>query len=393
MKKKTKLLIRDAFLSTILSSVLLIILSSIVIFNSRFFNPVHKAFSDFSFLDIYYSQKFHNTDKVNSDIILVNIENHDREVIANLLNTILKEDPKVVGFDIILEERPEKTKTDTFLAQLLQNKKVVTAFEVKNDSLNFGDSFFKTRQRSGFTEYNYKPNTEVIREFIGKKEFNETKHASFATLIAKKYLSKKQWKKYDYDEKLNKLQTIKYSGDYTAFPNLSLDDFFLNEDNPILKGKIIIMGYIGSPSGNKFDIQDKFFTPLNPSYAGKSDRDMFGPALHGNITNMLIKNDLMYKISFFWMCIITFICMYFSTMLYMKWSKKYKISYRTRKQTYQLVFSITLLAVVIWLFENDIVFNPFLVIIGIIIAGSYFKYYKHLTRYINTKRKWKTYLK
>ncbi|WP_033961943.1 CHASE2 domain-containing protein [Psychroserpens jangbogonensis] len=392
MKKKTKLLIRDAFLSTILSSILLLILS-IAFINIRFFNPLHKAFSDFSFLDIFYSEKFHNTDKVNSDIILVNIENHDREVIANLLNSILKEDPKAVGFDIILENRPEKTKTDTFLAKLLLNKKVVTTFETSNDSLIFSDPFFKTRHRSGFAEFNFKTNTAVIREFIGKKEFNEKSHSSFATLLAQKYLSKKQWEKYNYDERLTKLQTIKYSGNYTAFPYLSLDDFFLNEDKPILKDKIVIMGYIGSPTGNKNDILDKFFTPLNPTSAGKSDSDMFGSVVHGNITNMLIKNDLMNRVSFFWMCVITFICMYLSTILYMKWNKKYKISYRTRKQTYQLVFSVVLFAIVVWFFKNDIVINPFPIVIGVIIAGSYFKYYKHLTRYINTKRKWKTYLK
>lgn len=392
MKKKTKLLLRDAFLSTILSSIILLILS-IVFFNIRFFNPLHKAFSDFSFLDVFYAEKFNNTDKINSDIILVNIENHDREVIANLLNAILKEDPKVVGFDIILEERPEKTKTDTFLAQLLQNKKVVTSFEASNDSLIFNDSFFKTTHQSGFVNFNFKTNTAVIREFIGKKKFNSTSQSSFATAIAKKYLSKKQWKKYDYDDELKEQQTIKYSGNYNAFPHLNLDDFFMNEDKPIFKNKIVIMGYVGSPTGNQFDIQDKFFTPLNPTIAGKSDADMFGSVIHANITNMLIKNDLMHKTSVFWMSVITFICMYLSTILYMKWSKMYRISYRTRKQVYQFIFAIVLFALVIWLFKNDIIMSPFPILIGIIIAGSYFKYYKHLTRYINTKRKWKTYLK
>ncbi|MFK7782752.1 CHASE2 domain-containing protein [Psychroserpens sp.] len=392
MKKKTKLLIRDAFFSTILSCILLLVLS-IAFLNIRFFNPFHKAFSDFSFLDIYYSEKFNNTDKVNSDIILVNIENHDREVIANLLDAILKEDPKVVGFDIILEERPEKTKVDTFLAKLLQNKKIITAFEASNSNFIYNDSFFKTKNNSGFAEYNFKDNTAVVREFIGKKLLNNNQEFSFATLIAKAYLSKKKWKKYEFDEKLTKLQTIKYTGNYEAFLNLSLDDFILNENKPFLKDKIVIVGYIGTPTGSPYDIQDKFFTPLNPSPTGKSDSDMFGSVLHANIVNMLIKNDLKHQVSLIWVSIITFICMYFSTILYMKWNKKYKISYRTRKQTFQLIFAITLFALVIWLYKNDIILSPFPIIIGVIIAGSYFKYYKHLTRYINTKRKWKTYLK
>ena len=95
MKRKTKLLIRDAFLSTILSCIFLAILS-ITFVNIRFFNPLHKALKDFSFLDVYYSQKFEDNSKVNKDIVLVNIENHNREGIAIMLEAVLKEDPKVV---------------------------------------------------------------------------------------------------------------------------------------------------------------------------------------------------------------------------------------------------------------------------------------------------------
>ena len=120
---------------------------------------------------------------------------------------------------------------------------------------------------------------------------------------------------------------------------------------------------------------------------------MHGAVIHANIVNMLIKNNFIHKVSNFWLGIITFIGMFISTMVYMKLNRNYKISFRVRKQTYQLIFSVTLLLVVFWLLKKDVILSPFIIIIGILLAGSYFKYYKHLSRYIKTKRKWKTYLK
>ncbi len=392
MKKKTKLLVRDAFLSTILSCILFLILS-IAFVNIRFFNPLHKAFSDFSFLDIYYSEKLSEDIKVNNQIILVNIKDYDRSVIASLLEAILKEKPKVVGFDIILEERPEKTKSDTLLANLLRNKKVVTSFEVKDESEIYSDPFFESKHEPGYTNFNFNDKTTVIRDFIGIKKIDHKKKTSLATKIAKEYLKKKQWKKYNYDEKLTKNKIIKFSGNQEKFTTLDLEDILLNDSLPILKNKVVILGYLGATNNHSTDIVDKFFTPLNTYTTGRSDADTFGVVIHANIVNMLINNDLITQVSGFWLYLIVFLCMYFSTMLYMKLNKKYKITYRTRKQTYQFIFSITLLILVFWLYSIDISLSPFPIIVGIVLAGGYFKYYKHLTRYINTKRKWKTYLK
>ncbi|NNE31739.1 MAG: CHASE2 domain-containing protein [Winogradskyella sp.] len=395
MKKKTKLLIRDAFLSTILSCVLLAILS-IALFNIRFFNVFHKAFEDFSFLDVFYSEKFVEDAKINDAIILVNIENLDREGIAILLEAVLDEQPKVVGFDIILENRSHRTQVDSILADLLKNDKVVTVFNYNEDgTIVENDLFFATARASTYANFDFDfKESQVIREFIGIKDLYGATQYAFATKLAKAYLSDELWNAYNYDKKLSELQYINYSGNIEKYTQLNLLDFSPGVPKPILKDKIVIMGFLGSStSNNAFNIEDKLWTPLNKYFAGKSDRDMYGTVVHANIVNMLIKNDLLLKVSNFWLGVITFIGMFFSTMLYIKLNRKFKVSYRTRKQTYQLFVSIGVLIIVYGLLKNGIVLRPFIVIAGILLAGSYFKYYKHLVRYIKTKRKWKTYIK
>ena len=236
MKRKTKLLIRDAYLSTILSCLLLAILS-IAFVNIRFFNPLHKALKDFSFLDVYYSEKFEDNDKINNDIVLVNIENHGREVIATLLEAILKEDPKVVGFDIILEKHQSHNYSDSLLAKLLKNKKVVYSFQQNNSTTIENESFFYNTKESAFVNFDFNEDIGVIREFLGINNINGKRRLSFASMISKQYLKPKSWKKYKYNEKLEDLQVINYIGNLEKFPVLSIDDFRLSSSKKILKDK------------------------------------------------------------------------------------------------------------------------------------------------------------
>lgn len=392
MKKKTKLLLRDAFLSTILTSILFVILS-IAFINLRFFNPIHQAFKDFSFLDVYYSERFNESNKINKDIVLVNIRNYKRDKIALLLEAVIEQKPEVIGFDVVLEKRINKTTTDSLLCQLVNHKKVVTTFTIKDaDTIIKNDCPKVSLKKGGYDNFNFDKHS-VIREIQGITKVKNKFYESFATKIAHKYLSKKKWKKYNYKELLQQPQILKYSGDSNNFLVLSFEDFILNPSKVVLKDKIVILGYNGDVQKGIVDIQDKFFTPLNKSITGKSDRDMHGMFVHANIVNMLINNDFIRKVPNFWVAVIVFLTMYLSTILYMKMNKSYKISFRTRKQTYQFFISVFVLLLCFWLYSIDIALSPFPIIVGIVLAGSYFKYYKHLTRFINTKRKWKTYLK
>ena len=391
MNNKTKLLIRDAFFSSILSGVLILILA-LLFFNIRFFNPFHKAFADFSFLDVFYAERFYDESKVNADIVLINVPS-ERDEIARLLDRILGEDPKVVGVDVIFKDKRIGV-IDSMLGSVLSNKKVVTALDIQEDGVIKNHEVFGTHDNSGYVNFNFDEKTSVLREFEGKTTFDDKTYLSFASQVAKVYLGDK-WNQYDYDQKLLMSHTIKYQGYYDHFQYLDPEDFEDYQKKEVLKDKIVLLGYLGTQPDCEGDFEDKHFTPLNSIYTGKSIPDMHGVTVHANILAMLINNDFKTTISNTWLLIITFLCMFFSTMFYMKINKKYKISFRTRKRIFQFVVSIVILALTFWLFKKDVVIKPTLIIVGIILAGSYFKYYKHLTRYLKSKtqKKWKTYLK
>jgi len=394
MKKKTKLLIRDSFLSTILSCILVLILL-FTIKNITFFNPFVKALTDFNLYDIYYSENFKPNDKINTDIILVNIEHHQRDMLAPLIAHILEQDPKVIGLDVIFEEKKEAF-SDSILSKTLKNNKIVNAYNIIDNDIIENHSYFQNSNAEGYVNFNFNivSNNYVIRNFAGVNQENDD-YISFAAQVAKQYLGAK-WEEHNYDKKLKKDRIIKYYGDHDKFIVLGIDDFLDYENTSVLKDKIVVIGYLGSPVGNKFDIEDKFFTPLNTYPVGKSDKVMYGPVIHANIINMLITDDFVFELPLFWVVILTFISMYFTTMLLIKMDKKYKISYRTRKHTLLFVFSIVLVGVALLLFKYGLAFEITPIIIGTLFAGSYVKYYKHLVRYVNKNRKkwkWKTYVK
>jgi CHASE2 domain-containing sensor protein len=393
MKKKTKLLIKDSFFSSILTAIIVLFLA-ITLVNITFFNPFIKAFEDFDFLDMYYAENFGNTDAVNTDIILVNVQNNSRETIANMLKEILKEEPRVIGLDVIFKDLKDFY-SDSLLASVLANDKIITAYNYNDEIYQYSNPLMVHTNKQGFTEINFDQETYVMRNFRGiKTAMDGTEHLSFASQVAKQYLGDSYWHKLEYDNKLRDLNTIKYYGDYNSFRFLDSSDFFASYNKKSgFKDKIVLLGFFGVPTGNPLYVEDMKWTPLNNSVTGKSLPDMFGVVIHANIINMLIKNDFIYRLSNLWLGIIMFFCMFFCTMYFIKINKKYKISYRTRKRIFLFVFTIVLMGLALFLFKRGIILRPIPIIAVAILAGSYFKYYKHLVRYIKTKRKWKTYIK
>ena len=58
----------------------------------------------------------------------------------------------------------------------------------------------------------------------------------------------------------------------------------------MVEGKIVLFGYLGDRLGAP-QWEDKFFTPLNESIAGRANPDMYGPVIHANIASMVLNDD------------------------------------------------------------------------------------------------------
>lgn len=389
--KKRGLLWRDAFFNTLLSFFTCFLLSLIFV-NISFFDPIKKALRDFSFLDVYYAENLGSENRIGSNLILINIEDRGRGEIAFLLQEVLKGDPKVIGFDAILKEF-EATKADTLLADLLTNEKIIASYVLNKEGNNIvSHPFFSGSRKLGYANFNFDSNSTVVREFNGAINLEGKAFSSFSRQIAKEFLGSPLWERNVYDKKLTSSQVIKYRYGENQLLSFGFDEFVNLKSKAVVRDKIVLLGYLGTPTGNIFDIEDKHFTPLNKVTSGKSVPDMFGLVIHANIIAMILANDFMFKVSNFWLLVITFIFSFLASAYFIWLDRRLDISYRTVRKLVSLAFSILLVGITLWLFKNGVVLKSTPLIAVTIFTAGFVKYYKHLVRYLNRKTKFRSYL-
>jgi len=384
--KNKKLLIKDTILCTLLSFILVALFSLFVV-NMSFFNPFVKAIKDFSLLDVYYAENFGNNNTINTDIILVNIEHRDRFEISQLLEEVINNHPKVVAVDMIFKAEKDAF-SDSLLANSLQNEKIIQAYIIDSESNMYNHQKFRNNNE-GFVNLNFENQESVIREFSG---VHNKEHVSWNVKVAKQALGDSLWKKRNYNRQLKNNTTIKYHGNYESFLYFSFEEFMQNSNKEIIKDKIVLLGYLGDPTGNIFDVEDKHFTPLNKVTAGKSIPDMFGLVVHANIINMFVNNDFLFRISNFWIGFITLICNFFLIMCFLILDKKDKLGARTKRKGIVFIFTILITGISLWLFNLGIILKVVPIIAITVFSAGVVKYYKHLIKFIQTKTTWKSYI-
>ena len=89
--------------------------------NLKVLNPIKNAFQDFDYTDYYFSE-LTNLKYVSNDIVIVNIEDLNREGIAHTIDMVSKGSPKVIGLDIFFRKQ-SKTENDSLLKRILGKTK------------------------------------------------------------------------------------------------------------------------------------------------------------------------------------------------------------------------------------------------------------------------------
>lgn len=388
-KVNSKYLKRDTLICTILT----ILTASIFYFffiNLTFLNPFKKAFKDLRLSDVFYSENIKDNE-VSNKIILVNIEQHDRLHIAKALEKISNQGPKAIGIDIIFKDK-KGVKGDSLLKNaFLNNDKIITSYYIENNTVVRNDPYFNSpNQTSGFINLNFNDNESlVVRHFTGVKSIKDKPNYSLALQLALKsgYIKP--------DENLDKFEDkllINYTGNQSSFLIFEIDEILNRENIPALKNSIVLLGYLGTPTGNKYDIEDKLFTPLNPKFVGKSVPDMYGLIIHANIVNMLIQDDLILKIPSFISYILAVILCFFITMISLKIEKKSSLLYQVSEKIVQLVITIILLYISILLLKINVHLNITPIIILTLLGIEMVGYYVFLFHYLKKRFQWKSYL-
>lgn len=275
---------------------------------TNFLNPIETALSDFEMSDVIYSAGIRDQQGPDTNIVLVNIGNLPRRLIARQLEAIAAQKPKAVGIDasFVVDLDPYG---DSLLDAALGKVDNLVLYGFLSHKQNTGDEPFDTLllcnprfARHGVPGFVNlitpgKDEYHVCRAFSPIDSVDGKKHLCFALQMAwyedslkvKEFLSRN-----------NSSEIINFRGNSNYFYELDCPDvlgrddasgFYQPAEIPVnLKGKIVFMGFMGNSFQEApFTISDKFHTPLNERYAGKSYPDMFGVTIHANIASMVLR--------------------------------------------------------------------------------------------------------
>ncbi len=273
------------------------------------FDPIGEALADMELTDIVFSQ-MREAQVPDDRVVLVNIGQLDRLGIAGMIDIINSYKPKVIGIDVfftspkdslgdlILEEAIDRSENIVLVSKLLDFNEEKNCY----DSLALSLPRFSKNAQLAFanlhTDAKHQDDLKMNRLIYPKECVHDTTHLSFPTLLAN-YLEPEKVQRYV--KRNNETEVLNFRGnvlDYgaskfgTMFTALDFNDVFSQNFTPdVIEDKIIILCYLGDHLGDRQSREDKFFTPLNLKYAGRSEPDMFGGVIHANAVAMILNED------------------------------------------------------------------------------------------------------
>jgi CHASE2 domain-containing sensor protein len=297
---------------------------------SDFLNPIEDIFNDFEWTDIAFS-KFHEQQPADTNITLVNIGILPRAEIAKMIFILNQYEPKVIGIDAFFRRlKPDYPGADSAILayhdstgqwnptlahgsdSLLmaafantQNLVLVSELEIWDSvqgqyrDLKTSHPAFTQFSKTGFANMKLtqgaKENEDfrVAREFKSVEKVHDSINYCFPLKLAEIYNKSSKKRLLD---RGSEYEIINYRGNiygenrvYTAIDYNDLLEG--NFDPSIIKGKIILLGFMGQ---DRVDLtskvwgEDKFFTPLNSKYIGKAYPDMYGVVVHANVISSIL---------------------------------------------------------------------------------------------------------
>ena len=204
------------------------------------------------------------------------------------------------------------------------------------DSITYSHPQFSDESYSGFANFITSPAVyQTTREFAPEFCYKDTAVLSFTSEIARLY----DPESLDYLMKRdNEVETINWRGHYNRFFSLDGPDLFDEEtDLSFLKGKIVLMGFMGEREIGEKSLEDTFFTPMNEIPGGRSIPDMYGVTVHANILSMILDKDYIETIPMWLNIVIAVILVYLNVSLFLWVGYFYKPYYDIITKSIQLV--------------------------------------------------------
>lgn len=265
----------------------------------NFLDPIGDALADFDPSDIVYSRLRDPEPVADTNVVLVNIGTLPRQGIAAQISALASFQPAVIGVDVLFFNPHPEPEADSALARALRSGvPVVFASQLlkpsqktgRFDSLALPVAPFDKLADNGFANLigGSREEPMTVRDMAIRQSLKDSTVLPFALRIAR----------YKYGAQVDSLlaqrreltMPISYRRQARHYARLTLQDFMQGHLPVNLKDKVVLLGYMG-PNDLTTDLEDKFFTPLNPRYAGKAMPDLYGVVVHANIISMVGAQD------------------------------------------------------------------------------------------------------
>jgi CHASE2 domain-containing sensor protein len=382
------------------------------------FDPLSQALGDMELSDIAFSQ-LREDPPIDTNIVIVNIGNLSRAGIGQQIATLSQFNPKVIGLDIIfscdwLQDSLQCPQAYDTLENLVFAS-AVAGFKnmVMGEKLQQTDSLVKAvgdtdqydsiehtyptllqHAYEGYvnleTEAAHQEDLKSCRTFNPKfKLIDGREELAFAVRMAMLYDSVKTQKFLDRD---NHSEIINYRGniiDWHGASNFAGRYPVLDYDQALdtssfvpgmIRDKIVIMGFLGADLRDT-SWDDKFFTPLNKAYAGKSRPDMYGVVVHANIVSMILNEDYINSLPDWVEYAVAFVFVFFNVALFIWIDKKLPLWTDPLTLLVQLVQVILLTILMIeFLALFDFKLNITVTLAAVALVGTCFDLYKAIVR-------------
>ncbi len=264
---------------------------------THFLDPFNHGIQEYEITDIVYTQLSKPKIELDSLIRIVHIGNANREQLAVMIDRISSAGARVIGLDVMLDGRKDSIQDEKLRASIERAGNVVLASELqkfeaeekKFESLISTDSLFAAHASLGFI--NFPSNhTKTIRYFSPQESVGDSSALAFSMAILQQYNPEVVQQCLKRNKEVEK---IHFKGDLMSFSHypteLVLDTTIeVAQLREVLNNKIVLLGYIAEKDTEN-PLKDRFYSPLNKNYAGKSIPDMYGVVIHANIISMVLE--------------------------------------------------------------------------------------------------------
>ena len=315
------------------------------------------SIEDFDFTDMHYSGFEKRKTPIDSNIVLVNIGDLSRDEIAKQIEIINQYQPKVIGLDVTFPSLSQPEIDSVLHNALNQVNNLVMGMRMSYDSdtENFNimtsHPYFGAQGKQAFIGLigdGVGARIGTVREIFTNSIFQNKYYYPFATELVRVYKPEVFFR---FVSRNNFTEWINYKRRINRYQVLDIDQVLMDQGVEIVKDKIVIFGFMGNFIGDTLTIADKYYSPLNTKFVGRSHPDMYGVVMHANVASMLLDEDFVEiwsGVSYYITMILCFLSVVFFNLIYNTYQKNYQLF---SKISAFIMINIFLLST-LWIFSN-----------------------------------------